>query len=339
VQCHLQGLPTDLIIAVVRDFVAASAALPEPNSNYKDWLIQTYGKTFATTFPLVYGHKYHTTTMDHLTTDWLGPRMYRAGLEEILRGALDGKVPDFSHYVDNFRYPSIGGFESYLEAFAKRFPIRLEHRLTKLEPKTRILQFANGQEQPYEKVISSIPLPDLIPLIDGVPDGVREAAATLAFTTVVLFNFGVSRADLSETAITYFYDEDVIFSRVNLPHMFSPQNAPPGCGAIQAEIYFSDKYKPLRVSPNELIEPVLKDLRRCGFLRENDTILLQDTAINRYANVIYDLDRAAAVAKIHGYLDDISVSYCGRYGNWDHAWTDQAFISGEDTARAVVQRI
>jgi len=48
--------------------------------------------------------------------------------------------------------------------------------------------------------------------------------------------------------------------------------------------------------------------------------------------VIYDLDRAAAVATIHGFLKDVGIHYCGRYGEWDHAWTDQAFISGEETA-------
>jgi hypothetical protein len=27
--------------------------------------------------------------------------------------------------------------------------------------------------------------------------------------------------------------------------------------------------------------------------------------------------------------DRSAISYCGRYGNWDHAWTDEAFISDE----------
>ena len=113
---------------------------------------------------------------------------------------------------------------------------------------------------------------------------------------------------MSETAITYFYDDDVIFSRVNLPHMFSPHNAPAGCGTIQAEVYFSEKYKPLRVDPSELIEPVIRDLRRCGFIRETDSILLKDTAINRFANVIYDLDRRAALATPFTGFSTTSVS-------------------------------
>src|SRR4029077_3614876 len=123
-------------------------------SSYAAWLLDTYGKTFAETFPMVYGRKYPTTTMDRLTTDWIGPRMYRPALEEVLRGAVGGEVHG-AHYVDTFRYPSVGGFQTYLEAFAKRFTIRLEHQLTGLDPKACLLRFANGEQQKYQKVISS----------------------------------------------------------------------------------------------------------------------------------------------------------------------------------------
>ena len=44
--------------------------------------------------------------------------------------------------------------------------------------------------------------------------------------------------------MTYFYDEDICFTRLGFPHMLSTKNAPPGTGSIQAEVYFSEKYKP-----------------------------------------------------------------------------------------------
>ncbi len=336
VQCNLRGLPAELIVNVISDFAAVHNKEPMTRGSYKEWLLETYGKTFAETFPIVYGRKYHTTTMDRLTTDWIGPRMYRPTLPEVLRGAISGGISGAQHYVDTFRYPAVGGFESYLEAFARRFELRLGHQLTRLDPAAKLLHFADGTKEPYEKVISSIPLPEIIPLVAGVPEEVLQAAGKLAFTTGVLINLGIGRADLSDTAITYFYDEDVIFSRINLPHMFSPANAPPGCGTIQAEIYFSDKYRPLRTRPQDLIEPAIADLRRCGFIHENDSILLKDAVINRYANVIYDLDRAAALETVHGFLDEVGIYSCGRYGNWDHAWTDQAFVSGEDAARKAI---
>jgi protoporphyrinogen oxidase len=340
VQINLRGLPSELIVRVIADFVEASTKpMPDPaTQTYEQWLYTTYGKTFAETFPIVYGTKYHTTTMDRLVTDWIGPRMYRPNLEEVLAGALPAGGQHIQHYVDGYRYPSRGGFVSYLEPFAERFDIRLGHRVVSIDPKSKHLRFANGSETSYSAVISSIPLPALVPLVEGAPSDVVEAASKLAFTTVVLFNIAVNRDDVSNTAITYFYDEDIALSRVNLPHMFSPHNAPPGCGLIQAEIYFSDKYKPMTSSPASYFPQVLADLTRTGFIRETDEILLQETYVNRYANVIYDLDRADAVATVHGFLDDQEIFYCGRYGDWDHAWTDQSFISGETAARRALER-
>jgi protoporphyrinogen oxidase len=338
VQCNLQGLPAELVIKVIEDFISVRGKELQAGQSYAQWLYDTYGKTFAETFPMVYGRKYHTTAMDRLTTDWIGPRMYRPSLGEILHGAIGGNVTG-AHYVDKFRYPSIGGFVSYLEPFAKRFEIRLNHRLIGIDPASKVLRFEDGKHVPYQNVISSIPLPELIPLIDGASNDVLEAASKLAFTQAVLINLGVNRSDLSDSAITYFYDEDVVFSRINLPHMFSPNNAPPGCGTIQAEVYFSDKYRPFRGKPSDLIEPVIADLRRCGILWDSDSIILKDAVINRYANVIFDFDRVSAVTAVHGFLDDVGVHYCGRYGNWDHAWTDEAFLSGENTAQRALDSV
>ena len=337
VQCNLRSLPQDLIVAVIADFVARHSGedrrAPE---TYMDWLLRTYGKTFAETFPAVYGEKYHTTAMDRLTTDWIGPRMYQPTLEEVVRGALSDSAADV-HYVDTFRYPTVGGFVSFITPFARRFDVRLDHTLTALDARKKLLRFSNGKVESYSQVISSMPLPELIPLIDGVPSDVVESARSLAFTSAVLVNIGLDRSDISGSAITYFYDPDISISRVNLPHLLSSNNAPAGCGNIQAEIYFSDKYKPLRTDAADLARRAVEELRRCDFVRDGDKILVCATALNRYANIIYDQVRTAALGTVHGFLDDIGVRYCGRYGRWNHAWTDQAFMDGEATAREAVK--
>ena len=149
-------------------------------------------------------------------------------------------------------------------------------------------------------------------------------------------NIGVDRKDLSEAHITYFYDEDISFTRLGFPHMLSFRNAPAGSGCIQAEVYFSEKYKPLTVSPEEVIQPVIRDLRRCGLLREEDRVLFSSAMTIRYANIIFDFDRADALKVVHGYLDDIGITYCGRYGDWGYLWTDESFKSGENAAQKVL---
>jgi protoporphyrinogen oxidase len=208
-----------------------------------------------------------------------------------------------------------------------------------IDPRGRELRFSNGGVVQYDSLVSSVALPDLIRMIQGAPPDVVEAARLLACSTCVLVNIGVNRTDLSRAHMTYFYDEDICFTRLGFPHMLSTENAPPGTGSIQAEVYFSSKYKPLIGSPEDWIEPVIRDLRRCGLLREDDKILSRKAMLLRYANIIFDLDRAAALKTVHGYLDDLGIAYCGRYGDWGYMWTDESFKSGEAAAEKALSAL
>lgn len=328
VQLHLHGLPEDIVVKVIADFVEERQRPERQVQNYADWLLSSFGRTFAELFPMQYTRKYHLTSAENMSTDWLGPRIYRPTLEEVLLGAISLAPPQI-HYITHFRYPRFGGFVSYLNKFVPLGNLKLNHELVSIQPRTRLLRFANGFEEHYDGLISSIALPDLIRMIEGVPPDVLNAAGRLACSSCVLVNLGVDRADLSTAHMTYFYDEDICFTRVSYPHMFSTNNVPAGTGSIQAEVYFSDKYKPFAGSPEDWIQPVIDDLRRCGILRDEHNILCSKAMLVRYANVIFDLERAAALDTVHGYLNDLGIAYCGRYGDWGYMWTDESFKSGE----------
>ncbi len=334
-QCNLYGLPQDLIDAIINDFRNLEEYSTEKIYNYEDWLIANFGKTFAETFPMEYGLKFHTTTADNMTTEWIGPRMYRPNLEEVMRGAQSPTTADV-HYVDYFRYPSDNGFVSYLDLFRDQATLQRGYHVMGLDPKEKKIHFANGKVIPFEHVISSIPLPDLIPMIIGAPSDVTHAADKLACTQCVVVNIGINRADISEAHWTYFYDRDIFFTRLSFPHMLSSHNVPHGTGSIQAEVYYSHKYRPLDRPPKECIEPVISDLKRCGIIYDDDTVLFSDAMLIPYANIIFDLDRMNALDTVHGYLDDLGISYCGRYGEWGYLWTDESFKSGERAAQKIL---
>jgi protoporphyrinogen oxidase len=337
VQLHLHGLPEDVILKVIADFVEERHAPDRPVKNYADWLLASFGRTFSELFPMPYARKYHLTTAENMTTDWLGPRIYKPSLEEVLRGALSASAPQV-HYITHFRYPSEGGFVSYLKKFVPLGSLKFNHALESIDPVARQLSFANGIVAQYEALISSVPLPDLVRMIRGVPQDVLDASRRLACSTCVLVNIGLDRNDLSDAHITYFYDEDICFTRLSFPHLLSASNVPPGAGSIQAEVYFSDKYKPLTGSPGYCISHFKNDHRRCLILRENDRILFSSAMLVRYANIIFDLERAVALETVHGYLDDIGINYCGRFGEWGYLWTDESFKSGENAAQKIIDK-
>ena len=336
VQLHLNGLPKDLIVEIVADFVKEHSVERKVN-NYEDWLVASYGRKFAELFPMQYTRKYHLTSAANMTTDWLGPRMYRPSLEEMLRGALAPWTPDV-HYITNFRYPTNGGFVSYLKDLPNIADLRLNHELVAIDPRQKELRFSNGTKTHYDAIVSSVALPDLVPMITGAPQDVIDAAGRLACSTCVLVNVGVNRSDLSDGQITYFYDEDICFTRLSFPHLLSATNVPPGCGSIQAEVYFSSKYRPLTQSPENIVDQVIADMYRSGTLREGDEIISRHAKVVAFANVIFDLERTAALETVHGYLKDIGIDYCGRYGDWGYMWTDESYISGERAAQSALSR-
>lgn len=334
-QCNLYGLPPELVVDILHEFATQPATPFESIQNYEQWLVAKYGRTFAETFPMQYGKKYHTVDAGKMSIDWVGPRLYQPELKEVLLGALTPVTPDV-HYVGSFRYPAHGGFKSFLKGLSERSDIRFGRELTCIEPRARRVRFNDEYSFEYDTLVSSVPLPRLLSLVEGAPADIAGHAQRLACTSCVTVNIGLNRRNLSDAHWTYIYDRDIETARVSFPHMFSPNNAPPETGSVQAELYFSEKYRPMTGEAADYIDVTIGDLRKCGIIREDDEILHTDARLIPYANVIFDLERAQAVDEVSGYLEDIGVFSCGRYGEWGYHWTDESFISGENAAQKVL---
>jgi protoporphyrinogen oxidase len=200
-QVNLHGLPTDLVASCISDFVKAASGQAPAINNYEDWLLAAYGGKFANTFPMVYTRKYHTTEAANLTTDWLGPRLYRPSLDEVLKGALEHEPIDV-FYVNEFRYPSQGGFEGFMRALFPKANVNNDHRVTNINTKAKTLRFSSGKSVDFSHLISSIPLPALIPLIEDAPADVLAAAGRLACSQCVVVNIGLNRPVNGRTSMT-----------------------------------------------------------------------------------------------------------------------------------------
>lgn len=334
-QVNLFGLPTELVQRCLVDFVKAYFAEEGPPDNYEQWLYRQFGKTFSEEFPFRYTRKYWTVEPREMSTEWVGPRMYKPKLEEVIRGALTPN-PENVHYIPQFRYPTRGGFGSYVRAVHGGDPVHVNHRLVQLDVHRRELLFANGVKVYYDHLLSSLPLPELVRCIKDVPAAIAEAADKLVCTSLVLVDVGVARVErFPESHWLYFYDEDVIFAHGSFPHMLSPHNAPPGCGSIQVEVYHT-RFKPLPCQ--DVLGRTLDDLRRTGLLLKDDKILLAQQRSIKYANVLFNRDRAASLAAIHGYLEEKGIFCCGRYGLWNYHWTDESIVSGWEAADKVLDR-
>ena len=325
-QNNLSPLSAEEKIKIITDFVNN----PYPTDaaeikNYEDWLFAQYGNYFSEHFPKAYTRKYWTLEAKDLSVDWVGNRMYKPGIEEVLKGAFSEDTANV-YYASEMRYPLEGGYKSFIKKMAESATIKTSSEVITVDAQNKTIHLSSGEKETYLKLISTLPLPILIPMIKDVPEHVREAAEKLNWTAVDLVSIGFNKPDVPKYLWFYMYDEDILPARAYSPSLKSPNNVPSGCSSLQFEIY-SSKHKSMDLSSEELIAHVISKIVAMGVCTEGD-IILKDHRRVPFGNVIFDHQHKESTATIQEYLDSIGILYAGRFGEWAYFWSDQSLLSG-----------
>lgn len=328
-QNNLFPLDVSEKVKIIKSLVERSKGPAHAAMDYEQWLRIQYGDAFTEQFPLPYTRKYWTTEANMLTTDWLGDKMYRPSLEEVLHGAMTDDTPH-TYYAHQMRYPKLGGFKAFLSKMAADCDIRLNKRAALIDTGKKCVEYEDGSEERYERLISTIPLPELVRIIKDAPRNLIEAAARLHHSSVTLVSLGFDSVEVAKHLWFYIYDEDILPARAYSPNLKSADNVPAGCSSLQFEIY-SSAIRPLPFDRTSAAEQVMPSLLRLGLFKEAD-LKVADSRTVEYANVIFDNDRQYSLRCIRSFLHDKGVVSAGRFGEWDYFWSDQSLLSGKRAA-------
>lgn len=330
VQNNMFHLPVDERVELIAGLVE------RPNqeiATYRDWLIYQYGEAIALRWPLPYTEKYWTVSAEDLGVSWIGNRVRRANIREVLYGAFTSETPNH-YYATEMRYPKSGGYRAFIEPMITQVDIRCDYRATDIYLAKKQIRFANGELESFDKLINTIPLPVLINIIDEVPDDVRNAAAALFATSVDLISVAFRKADVQPHLWFYIYDKDILAARAYCPSIKSPDNTPAGCSSLQFEIYSSSR-KPQIHSPEEMKANTMMGLKKMGLIEGEDEVIFMHHKQLPWGNVVFDLgmeDRRDFVLK---WLEQAGIVAAGRFGEWAYHWSNQAFMSGLKAANQV----
>ena len=328
VQNNLYPLPADEKVAAIKSFIDRPGQ--DPEADYRQWLHQQFGEYIAERFPVRYTEKYWTVPAEKLSTAWIGNRLYRPTLDEVLFGAMTDQTP-LTYYLEEMLYPKRGGFRAFLEPLVKGLDLRLAKKAVRINTKKGYVEFEDGTSEHYEHLVSSLPLPELAQMLEGAPAAVTEAAAGLWATSVALVSLGFSCPQAGDHLWFYIYDREIMPARVHAPYRKSPDNAPVGQSSLQFEIYFS-QHRPLEASPEQLGIHVSEAAEKMGLASRRD-LIASDFRILPYANVVFDHNMIARRDYILEYLKSQSIMTVGRFGEWDYLWSDQSFLSGSKVER------
>jgi protoporphyrinogen oxidase len=333
VQNNLFPLPVEDKIELIDGLVRQPTA---EIGNYRDWLINQYGMPIAKRWPLAYTEKYWTVPAEELGTDWIGQRMRKADVSEVLRGAMAERAPN-TYYISQMRYPKRGGYRAFIEPLIEAANVRCGAKVIGVNPARRTVRVAEGGELSYRHIVSTLPLPDLVRMMPNVPESIRVDADSLFATEVDLVSIALLGKATIPSLWFYIYDRDILAARAYSPSWKSADNAPDGCSSIQFEIY-SSSHRPLKISVAEMIENCLMAMERLGLSSRSDVIFTHHKHLP-FGNVVFDLGMEERRDRVRAWVAEQGIYLAGRFGEWAYLWSNQSLMSGRRAVDALCEKL
>lgn len=321
-QNNLYPLSQEEKDVIINDFLSRKSPDSTPINNYEDWLRLQFGDYFAEHFPMVYTRKYWMKEARELRTEWVGKRVYQPSIEEVITGSKTSETPN-TYYAKEMRYPKYGGYKQFLKVMAEVADIRYNKEVIKIDAINKIVTFADGESIEYNRLISSLPLPEMVKIVKGVPTEITNAASKLECTCGYHVSIALKTNNIPPYLWWYIYDDDNLSARVHSPSMKSPDNAPEGCSSLQMEVYC----KQGEYSEQEIKDRTIGKLIDRGIIKEKD-ILFVHLGYEKYANVIFTEPVYESRKLVRDYMKEIGIETIGRFGEWDYLWSDQSLLSG-----------
>jgi len=272
--------------------------------------------------------------LEEMDTGWITGRVPSPSVDEMRRGAEGTQDKDFGPNAV-FWYPKHGGIGALATQLSRGLNVSLGSTATELKPhgdRVKVVYMKDGRRRVVEsdRVLSSLPLPEVVKMIDDAPEEVHGAAERLVHNSLVCVMVGVKRPRITDKHWLYFPEEDLVFNRISFPMNFSPETTPEGRSSILVEVTYRD-----RVDVEETKTRVLMDLVKADIIDADDEVETCTAADFRYAYVIYDLDHRRNVNIIHSYLEGNRITPIGRFGEWEYYNMDKAIQSGRRAAEAL----
>ena len=289
-------------------------------TNYEEWLKRQYGQTLYENYYLKYTRKYWRTIPSKMSIDWLKGRLISVDREKIISG-LFGESAKSQAVFATFRYPKSQGFEFFFKHLYIDVPLELNHKVTRIDAINKVLYFEDKMPYKYNKLISSLPLTELIPMVDGISESAGAAVGDLKYLNLIQINLVLSKGTDSELFNSdwfYVYDDDVDICRVSCIHNVRGGDT---VRQVQAEIFRrNDEDRNIELLINKGVE----DLARIMAFT-NDEIISQSSSFIEYTYPVPLIGTGEIVETLKEELESLDIFSIGVYGNWDYTFSDLTF--------------
>lgn len=303
-----------------------AGGLPKP-ANFEEWMYRTFGKGITEKYLIPYNSKIWNFPPSKMAADWVADRIPQPPVEDVVRSFLKMETEGYTHQL-NFFYPKSGGIQSVTDTLSSGLSgkIRFNAKISKIEKKGKWLVHHDGKVSEYDKLVSTIPVMELLESLESVPKDVLKAARELKFNSLINILIGVDRPKINDFHWVYIPEEDVDFNRLIFLSNYAPDMAPDGKSSVAVELTcrFGDEIWAKK--DDELIKEAVEGLEKKGIVKASE-VCYSKIVRSKYAYVIYDLDYNRNIRKVTEFLASQGIEICGRFSEFKYLNMDACISS------------
>jgi protoporphyrinogen oxidase len=332
-QTNLYGLPPKVIAECIEGYVNRPQARKKA-CTFTQWAISNFGHGLANHFFLPYQTKIFACNVNRISASWTGRFVPKTSLRDMIIGAvLDNKDAQVG-YNAQFFYPKQGGIESWVSQFAAHIskPIHTGYCVKNIDLTHRMISFDNSHTESFENLITTIPLDSFIRSCKEKPHmAFHQALHGLKCNSVLNFNLGIARPNISDNHWVYFPEKKYPFYRIGFPHNFADNMAPQGCSSLYGE---SSYIRSSKKRKGQLLAESIAHTKKLLGLADHEIITEKIMDIS-HAYVLYNFWREKNLKKLLNRLEQEHIYSIGRYGAWKYASMQEAILDGKHIAETI----
>ena len=335
-QMNLAELPENIIFDSIYSFINRKKNIKKAKSFY-EWVLKYFGYGMGKHFFFPYNKKILSYDIKKITPSWTGRFVPKTNLKPILKNILNKKIKSDIGYNSQFYYPKNGGIEYIIKKITTKLKTKINTNFNaeSIDLKTKTIYFENGHKEKFTKLITTIPLNNLLKnLKENSNSTLKNVSKKLLCNSVINFNLGLNKENLINKHWIYFPEKKYSFYRIGFWNNIATKSAPKGYSSIYGEI----SYLPETKSSNQIFNLTEKSINHTleilNLKKEN--IVIKKILNITHAYVIYDFWREQNLKKLLKKLEYMFIYSIGRYGEWKYSSMQEAVLDGKNISEKLL---
>lgn len=281
-----------------------SASPEERSSNFKEMLINKFGKSISDKFLIPYNQKLYACDINSLDVNAMGRFFPYANIEDIV---LNFKKNKADEYNASFSYPVDGAVE-YVNSLIENIDIEylsLSEKVLNINVFSQTIK-TSKRELKYDRLISTIPFPVLLSMCNIDYDD-----SIYSWNKVLVFNLGFNKKGLDTTNNwIYFPESKYSFYRVGYYDNIIPADRM----SLYVEVSFNND---TIIDVKQTLQKVMADLRKAKIVNDEE-LISSHFVIMDPAYVHIKETSICDVRERKRFLETKNIYSIGRYGSWTY---------------------